>query len=95
MHAGVTKLPSAVMNSSGIGYAESFHSRLRDELTNREGFTNLAEARHLADAWRLEYKENRKVPTQRGQVHVFGRPFPGKRRLLAEKWTSPRTLQFS
>ena len=41
------------------GYAESFHSRLRDELTNREEFTNLAEARHLADAWRLEYNHRR------------------------------------
>ena len=38
------------------GYAESFHSRLRDELLNREEFTNLVEARHLADQWRLEYK---------------------------------------
>ena len=41
------------------GYAESFHSRLRDELTNREEFTNLAEAKHLADAWRLEYNHRR------------------------------------
>ena len=41
------------------GYAESFHSRLRDELTNREEFTNLAEARYLADAWRLEYNHRR------------------------------------
>ena len=41
------------------GYAESFHSRLRDELTNREEFANLAEARHLADAWRLEYNHRR------------------------------------
>lgn len=41
------------------GYAESFHSRLRDELTNREEFTNLAEARHLADAWRLDYNHRR------------------------------------
>ena len=41
------------------GYAESFHSRLRDELTNREEFTSLAEARYLADAWRLEYNHRR------------------------------------
>ena len=41
------------------GYAESFHSRLRDELTNREEFTNLAEAKHLAEAWRLEYNHRR------------------------------------
>lgn len=41
------------------GYAESFHSRLRDELTNREEFTSLAEARHMADAWRLDYNHRR------------------------------------
>ncbi len=41
------------------GYAESFHSRLRDELTNREEFYNLAEAKHLAEAWRLEYNQRR------------------------------------
>lgn len=41
------------------GYAESFHSRLRDELTNGEDFANLAEAKHLADAWRLEYNHRR------------------------------------
>jgi transposase InsO family protein len=41
------------------GYAESFHSRLRDELTNQEEFTNLAEAKYLADAWRLEYNHRR------------------------------------
>jgi putative transposase len=41
------------------GYAESFHSRLRDELLNREEFPNLVEARHLADAWRLEYNHHR------------------------------------
>jgi putative transposase len=41
------------------GYAESFHSRLRDELLNREEFANLMEARHLADAWRLEYNHRR------------------------------------
>jgi hypothetical protein len=41
------------------------------------------------------WQENCKVPTRRGQVHVLGQPFPGKMHLLAEKRTSPRTLQFS
>jgi transposase InsO family protein len=41
------------------GYAESFHSRLRDELLNAELFTSLAEARHLANQWRLEYNHRR------------------------------------
>ena len=37
----------------------------------------------------------RRVLARRGQVHVFGQAFLGKTRFLAEKWTSPRTLQFS
>ena len=41
------------------GYAESFHSRLRDELLNREEFANLTEARALGTAWRLEYNHRR------------------------------------
>jgi putative transposase len=41
------------------GYAESFHGRLRDELLNAELFTSLAEARHLASVWRLEYNHRR------------------------------------
>jgi putative transposase len=41
------------------GYVESFHSRLRDELINREEFTSLGEARYLTDAWRLEYNHRR------------------------------------
>ena len=40
-------------------------------------------------------QDNCKVPKRRRQIHVLGRPFPSKMRLLAEKWTSPRTLQFS
>jgi len=41
------------------GYAESFHSRLRDELLNVEEFANLAEARVLAERWQLEYNHRR------------------------------------
>ncbi len=41
------------------GYVESFHSRLRDELTNREEIHNLAEAKYLTDAWRLDYNHRR------------------------------------
>ena len=36
-------------------FVESFNGTLRDELLNTEMFTSLAEARHLADAWRPEY----------------------------------------
>jgi putative transposase len=41
------------------GYAESFHSRLRDELLNVEEFANVAEARVLAERWQLEYNHRR------------------------------------
>jgi transposase InsO family protein len=41
------------------GYAESFHSRLRDELLEREAFLNLAEAKAHAARWRREYNHQR------------------------------------
>lgn len=41
------------------GYAESFHSRLRDELLNAEVFADVREARALAAAWRHEYNHHR------------------------------------
>ena len=57
--AGVETLYVAPGSPWENGYVESFHSRLRDELTNREEFSNLAEAKYLADAWRLEYNHRR------------------------------------
>lgn len=41
------------------GYAESFHSRVRDELLDSELFTCLAEAKMLSTRWRLEYNHRR------------------------------------
>lgn len=41
------------------GYAESFHSRLRDELLNAEVFADVREAKALAAAWRNEYNHRR------------------------------------
>ena len=41
------------------GYAESFHSRLRDELLNVEEFASVAEAKVLAEHWQLEYNHRR------------------------------------
>jgi len=41
------------------GFAESFFSRLRDELLNVEEFTNLAEARWFAKRRRQEHNEER------------------------------------
>jgi putative transposase len=41
------------------GYAESFHSRLRDELLNVEEFATVAEAQTLAAAWKADYNHRR------------------------------------
>lgn len=41
------------------GYAESFFSRLRDELLNVEEFANLSEARWFAERRREDYNERR------------------------------------
>lgn len=40
-------------------YSESFNSRFRDELLNREIFTSLFEAQVLAEAYRLEHTHER------------------------------------
>jgi transposase InsO family protein len=41
------------------GYAESFHSRLRDEFLATEEFESLAAARKLTQAWRDDYNHHR------------------------------------
>jgi putative transposase len=41
------------------GYAESFHSRLRDEFLALEEFENLVAARRLTAAWREDYNHHR------------------------------------
>jgi putative transposase len=41
------------------GYAESFHSKLRDEFLNREEFENEAQAQALGTLWKEEYNTER------------------------------------
>jgi transposase InsO family protein len=41
------------------GYAESFHSKLRDEFLAREEFESLRTARSLTQAWREDYNHHR------------------------------------
>jgi transposase InsO family protein len=41
------------------GYVESFNSRLRDELLDRELFLSVPEARYVLDGWREEYNHRR------------------------------------
>ena len=42
------------------GYAESFHSKLRDELLEREEFGSVLEARVVSADWKEEYNEVRR-----------------------------------
>jgi len=57
--AGVQTLYIAPGSPWENGYVESFHGRLRDELLNAELFSDVREARALADRWRNEYNHRR------------------------------------
>jgi putative transposase len=41
------------------GFIESFNGRLRDECLNEHLFANLAEARRIIEAWRIDYNTRR------------------------------------
>lgn len=41
------------------GYAESFHSKLRDEFLSREEFESVADARRQTSLWREDYNHHR------------------------------------
>lgn len=56
---GVASLYIAPGSPWENGYAESFHSRLRDEFLNLHEFTALGEARTLTAAWREDYNHRR------------------------------------
>ena len=68
----------------------------RDDATMRELLLladrqEIEPPRNVLNRVRARLHENTvRSSARRGQVHVFGRPLPGKMRLLAEKWTSPR-----
>jgi putative transposase len=57
--AGIGTLYIAPASPWENGYAESFFSRLRDELLNAELFADLREAKALAAAWQNEYNHRR------------------------------------
>jgi len=57
------------------GYAESFHSKVRDELLNAEEFASWLEAQVLGKAWKREYNHVRphsslryRTPAEFGEV---------------------------
>ncbi len=53
--AGMKAIPVAPASPWENGFIEAFHSRLRDELLDREEFESLADARVKAAWWRREY----------------------------------------
>ena len=57
--AGVNTLFIAKGSPWENGYVESFNSRFRDELLNRELFTGLEDGRWVVDRWRLDYNHHR------------------------------------
>ena len=57
--AGVKTLYIAPGSPWENGYIESFNSRLRDELLNRELFLSVSELRYVADRWRMDYNHYR------------------------------------
>jgi putative transposase len=60
------------------GYAESFHSRLRDELLDREVFSSPLEARVVSAAWRADYDHKRPHSSLNYQTPAeFARTCPG------------------
>jgi putative transposase len=56
---GIILVRSAPASPWQNPFAETFHSRLRDELVEREDFGSLAEARQLAEAYRVWYNTER------------------------------------
>lgn len=57
--AGVKTLYVAKSSPWENGYVESFNSRFRAELLNRELFLGLEDARWVIDRWRLDYNHRR------------------------------------
>lgn len=72
------------------GYAESFHSRLRDELLATELFASVAHARACASAWREDYNNYRPHGSLRGLS-----PAEFARRCAASAPAAPPLQQYS
>lgn len=58
-NSGVDTLYIAPGSPWENGYIESFNSKLRDELLNRELFLYIDELRYVADRWRMDYNHYR------------------------------------
>jgi len=62
------------------GFVESFNGRLRDECLNEHLFTNLNEARHIIEEWRIDYNTNRPHTSLNGltPIEFAARPHQGQ-----------------
>jgi hypothetical protein len=58
-HSGIKTLFVAPGSPWENGYVESFNSKLRDELLDRELFLHIDELRYVADRWRMDYNHYR------------------------------------
>jgi transposase InsO family protein len=58
-YSGIDTLYVAPGSPWENGYVESFNSRLRDELLNRELFLHIDELRYVANRWRMDYNHYR------------------------------------
>jgi transposase InsO family protein len=58
-YAGVKTLFVAPGSPWENGYVESFNSKLRDELLDRELFLHIDELRYVVDRWRMDYNHYR------------------------------------
>lgn len=77
------------------GYAESFQSRLRDELLNVEEFATVSEAQEMATNWKAEYNHRRPHSSLGYQTPAeFAAKFPASRKscsaTLRRTYGSPR-----
>ena len=61
-------------------FVEAFNGRLRDECLNENLFGNLAEARRIIEAWRIDYNVNRPHTSLEGQTPTeFAKRLPSPR----------------
>jgi putative transposase len=64
------------------GFIESFNGRLRDECLNEHLFANLAQARIIIEAWKIDYNTRRPHTSLNGltPTEFAARPTPGHNR---------------
>ena len=79
-------------------YVESFNGKFRDECLNEHWFVSLADAKHLIEAWRVDYNTVRPHSALNGRTpEQFARASMGARRLSSARpdlLANPEDLSF-